>query len=373
MKQPIGSKQLNELARGKKSAVILISDGSRLAPSHLMLPVLLEELHAGGIPDEAVDVVIALGLHRKHSAEEIEHLVGSSIYRRVRIHNHSSLSEDCVFVGTTSAGTPLEINRIVATAPLLIATGNIEPHAMVGISGGVKAMVPGTASHRTIEHNHGLSLKYKAEPGKSDNPIHRDLEEVLRFVPIHFLLNTIVDIDKNVLEAVAGDVMEAHRAGISLASQRFVVPPEEELYDVVIASPGGDPKDKQMYQAIKSMKNAAAFTKPGGTIIIAAQCSEMLGNGTLQYWVDTMPSRDWMVRKLKEQFVIGAHKILHIDELLQQHQVYLYSSLPSYLPELLGLHAVQNLQQTIDTILTPGMKVGIMPYASLTFAGQIST
>ncbi|MDQ1911356.1 hypothetical protein RAC89_13015 [Paenibacillus sp. GD4] len=179
-------------------------------------------------------------------------------------------------------------------------------------------MVPGTASHRTIEHNHGLSLKYKAEPGKSDNPIHRDLEEVLRFVPIHFLLNTIVDIDKNVLEAVAGDVMEAHRAGISLASQRFVVPTEEELYDVVIASPGGDPKDKQMYQAIKSMKNAAAFTKPGGTIIIAAQCSEMLGNGTLQYWVDTMPSRDWMVRKLKEQFVIGAHKILHIDESLQQ-------------------------------------------------------
>jgi lactate racemase len=365
---PIGSPKLSELARGHRQVVILISDGTRLVPTSMLLGPLLSDLNQAGVTDEQIDIIIALGLHRKHTPQEIEQLVGSDVYQRIRVHNHSAVEEDCRHVGTTSHGTPIEINKLVADASLRIATGNIEPHALVGISGGAKALVPGVASQRCIEHNHAMSLKHKASPGDPNNPIHQDLEEALQFVPIQFLLNVIVDIDRNILEAVAGHVIAAHRHGVALSAQRFVIPVERQ-YDLIVASPGGYPKDTQMYQTIKAIKNACAFTKPDGTVLMAAECSELLGNGIFQYWVETKRDREQMVRMLKEQFVMGAHKMLHIDEILSKHHVRLYSSLPEYLTGLLGFHPVADLQHEILSYLKPSHSIAVMPYASLTFAG----
>lgn len=369
--RPIGTAPLRMLAAGKERAVILVSDGTRLCPTPLLLGPLLEELNAAGIADDAIDIVAALGLHRKHTAGELEQLVGSNVYNRFRVHNHSPAAEDCVQVGTTTLGTPIEINRLVAEAPFRIVTGNIEPHALVGISGGVKAMIPGVASHRCIESNHSLSLKIKAVPGAPDNAIHRDLEEALAFVPVDFLLNVIVDHDRHVLHAVAGHIIEAHRAGVPLAADRFVIPVEKR-YDVVVVSPGGYPKDLQLYQSLKALRNAASFAKPGGTLILAAECSEMLGNGIFQYWVETMTDRERMVAKLKEKFVLGAHKILHVDEVLQNHRVYLHSALPAQFTELLGFIPAPDLSAAVASELNrPDLSVAVMPYGALTYAGNV--
>jgi nickel-dependent lactate racemase len=259
---------------------------------------------------------------------------------------------------------------LVAETPFRIVTGNIEPHALVGISGGIKAIIPGVASHRSIEMNHSLSLKIKASPGQPDNDIHRDLEEALQFLPVDFMLNVIVNHERQVLEAVAGNIVDAHRAGVSLAARRFVVP-VKKLYDVVIVSPGGAPKDLQLYQSLKALCNAASFTKSGGTLIMAAECPEMLGNGIFQFWVETMPDRDRMVSKLHENFVLGAHKILHVDEVLRNHRVYLHSSLPNHLTQLLGFTPAQDLQAAVTSVLNrPDLLLAVMPFGSLTYAAK---
>lgn len=355
------------MAAGSKRAVILISDGTRLCPSRLFLPALLGALNQGGIPDDRIRIVVALGLHRKHTDTELQQLVGEEVFRRVPVINHSALPEDCVALGTTSRGTPIEINRLVVEADLLIATGNIEPHRLVGVSGGVKALIPGTASKRCIESNHALSQRYKATLGDPDNPIHRDLEEVLDFVPIHFLFNVIANHRQELLEAYSGELIPTHRRGLEAARKRFFVPVTKQ-YDILLASTGGFPKDLQLYQAIKTLQNASAFTKPGGSIVLLARCEELFGNGIFQYWVETIRDRATILRKLNEQFVMGAHKIAQIDQIVSKHTVYLYSDMPEPLTELAGFIPVRDLAQLVASVIhNENCEVALMPHGALTF------
>ncbi|KIL38854.1 hypothetical protein SD70_23815 [Gordoniibacillus kamchatkensis] len=365
---PIASPPLHELARGRSSAVILISDGTRLSPSHLFLPLLLRELERGGIPDDGITIVVALGAHRKHTEEELMRLAGSEVYRRVRVVNHSALAEDCEPVGTTSNGTPVAINRIVVQAELRIATGNIEPHALVGVSGGVKALVPGVAARETIERNHSLSQSHKAQPGFPDNPVHRDLEEAQRLLPLHFLFNVVVNHRQQPLAAFAGHVAEAHHAGVIEARRLFLVEAKPD-YDVVIASPGGYPKDTQLYQTVKTMKNAAAHAKPGGAIITVSRCQELFGNGTFQEWIETIQDRATMARKLQEQFVLGAHKTGHIDQLLKRNRIFLYSEMPPAAVELAGFIPIDDIEAAVAQLAgeRPDVRMAIMPYGGLTY------
>lgn len=364
---PIGSPALSELAVNRSKAVILISDRTRLCPSYLFLPELIEQLNSGGLADENITIIVALGMHRKHTEAELKELVGETVFGRVAVFNHSALSEDCIYVGVTSSGTPVEINRHVVEADLRIATGNIRPHRLVGASGGVKALVPGVASHACIEHNHALSQKIKVNPGESGNAVHDDLVEAAAFVPIHFLFNLIVNHRRELFGAVAGHIGEAHRKGIAFANDLFL-PEIDTLYDVVIASAGGFPDDTQLYQIIKTLQNAASIAKPGGSIVLAARCEEMYGNGLFQYWVETIGDRALMVRMLQERFVLGPHKIEHIDEILKKNDVYLYSELPPSVVDLVGFRPVKDLSETIR-ILTgrDGQRVAIMPYGALTF------
>lgn len=365
--RPIGTLRLSEIAKGKRDAVILISDSTRLCPSDAFLGALVAELNAGGIADERISIVVALGMHRKQTETELIGLAGRDIYRRVRVINHSALPEDCVRVGTTMQGTPVEINRTVVRADLRIATGNIEPHRLAGISGGVKALVPGVASQACIEHNHALSQRFPTEAGDPDNAVHRDMEEALRFVPIDFLFNVIVNHRRELIAAVSGHVTMAHRAGVEIARRLFVVP-THKAYDVVLASPGGYPKDTQLYQAVKSMLNAAELTKPGGTILLAARCEELYGNGVMQHWVETIQDRARIVSMLKQKFVLGAHKIAHVDRVLQQHTVYLYSDVPPAIAELLGFIPVDDLQQKAEELFADRTKaMAFMPHAAITF------
>ncbi|MFK7697442.1 nickel-dependent lactate racemase [Paenibacillus sp. HJGM_3] len=367
---PIGSEPLHRVAQGKRSAVILISDPSRLCPSYLLLPYLLEELNRGGLPDEAIRIVVALGAHRKLSAAELKTLTGPDVYKRVSVLNHSAQPEDCVYLGTSTRGTPFEINRHAATADLIVATGNIEPHRLVGISGGVKAIVPGVASLRCIEHNHALSQQFQVQPGHVDNPIHRDLEEVVPYLPPTFLLNVIVDHNRTVGGAVAGHLLEAHRVGLRQAVSSFLVPPAGP-FDMVIASAGGHPKDMHLYQALKTLQNAASLTRPGGAIVLVASCAERFGNGIFQYWMETMPDRAMMVARLKEQFTLGAHKVEHLDKVLAQCTVYLYSDIPDAIVELTGLLPTHDLTETARACVASGLtRVAVLPYGALTFVRE---
>ncbi|MFB9751225.1 nickel-dependent lactate racemase [Paenibacillus hodogayensis] len=367
LEQPVAGMPLKELAVGRKRAVILISDGTRLSPSRLFLPALLDALNEAGLDDDRIRIIVALGMHRKHTEKERIQLVGEDIYRRVAVVNHSPLSEHCIHVGTTAQGTPIELNRLVLQADLLIATGNIEPHRLVGVSGGVKALVPGVASKRCIQANHALSQRFRASLGDPDNPIHRDLEEALRFVPIHFLFNVVANHHGELLGAYAGEPAAAHRRGLEEARSRFFIP-VDRTYDLVVVSPGGHPKDAQLYQAVKTLQNAAAFTKPGGSIMLLSRCEELFGNGMLQYWLETVGDRAEIVARLQQQFVLGAHKIAHMESILSRHTVYLYSQMPEALVELAGFIPVANVQEWVQArIGRDECRVAYMPYGALTF------
>lgn len=364
---PINSPPLTELAKGKQNAVILISDGSRLCPTHTFIDLIVDRLLRGGMRPDQVTIIVALGLHRKHTEEELKQLVGPAVYTRVRVVNHSALPEDCVFIGRTSRGTPIEINRTVVEADLRIAIGNIEPHRLVGMSGGVKALVPGVASSRCIEAHHSMSQQYEAQPGDVQNPLHEDLVEAERLVPLDFLVNVIVNQQKTILHAVCGHVQEAHRMGLALTKGLFNLN-VDKLYDLVIVSPGGHPKDIQLYQTVKTLENASQITKPGGCIVCIARCEEHYGNGELQSWIETIQEPNVMLERLNQRFVIGAHKVEHIQKLVRKHHVYLYSEMPDSIVRLIGFEPVRELDSLLNTKLAdPAIDTAVMPYGALTF------
>lgn len=368
LKRPIASPPLSELARGRTNAVILISDLSRLCPSHVLLPYLLDALNEGGVPDDRIEIIVALGLHRKQTEDELRRLTGAS-YERVFVSNHSSISEDCVMAGVSSGGTPIEINRKVVNADLRIVVGNIEPHRLVGMSGGPKALFPGVASAKSITKNHSMSQQFKATPGDPDNPIHRDLEEAAELIPIHFLVNVVVNHEKQILGVYGGAWREAHRCGVELARSLFLVPVAQK-YDCVVVSAGGYPKDSQMYQAIKALENAADMTADGGTIVLVARCEEQYGNGTFQLWTETMPNRSYAVQALKDNFVMGAHKLQHLDSVFQRFTVYLCSDMPQPIVELLGFRYINSLHTDLPLLIEEKHKNGciaVMPFGSITF------
>ncbi len=366
LQSPIASPRLERIAEGRRDAVILVSDVTRLSPTASFLPMLLDALNEGGIPDERIRVVVALGTHRGQTQAELRSIAGESAFRRVVVENHSAASEDCVRVGVTSLGTPIELNRKVALADLRVATGNIEPHRLVGLSGGGKALFPGVASAFSIERHHGLSQRYRAVPGYGDNPLHRDIEEACGMMPIHFLFNVVADHRRRPLAAFAGDPREAHRLGSAYAREQFLIPVQRR-YDAVIASAGGFPKDMQLYQAIKSLENASGFAKPGGSILLLARCQELYGNGTFQEWAETRIDRERAVRSLEERFVLGAHKLRILERILRRHEVYLYSDIPEPIALLLGFRPVADVQAWIDDAAKRGRSLAAMPCASLTF------
>ena len=237
LEHPIGARKLREVAKAGQKVAVITSDISRPLPSYDVLPSVVRELNAAGVPDEDITVVFALGSHRHHTEEERRRLAGEEIFGRIRCID--SDPEDCVHMGTSSNNTPFDISRSVAEADLRIALGNIEFHYFAGYSGGVKALMPGVSTPAAIQCNHSLMVSENACAGKLEgNPVRQDLEEALKFCPIHYIVNAVLDEHKHIVYAVAGDVIEAHRAGCRYLDQMYRKPIPERA-DIVLVSQGG--------------------------------------------------------------------------------------------------------------------------------------
>jgi nickel-dependent lactate racemase len=211
--EPIGSVGLSELAGAKKNAVVIVSDQTRLAPTKVFLPYLVEEIVRGGIGRERISVVVAAGAHRPAEEKEIMEIVGEEIYNTLECLNSSHKSQDCLELGKTLRGTPVQVFHRVAKADLKVATGNIEPHWMAAFSGGAKALVPGTSSYNTIERNHALSVKTNISRDPGQNTVRADIEEAAALAGLNFIFNVVVDHQGRLVKAFAGHPVQAHRAG----------------------------------------------------------------------------------------------------------------------------------------------------------------
>lgn len=272
---PIGSPKLSELAKGKKNCVIISSDHTRPVPSHIIMPQLLAELRKGN-PDIDITILIATGMHRATTKEELIAKYGKEIAEHEKFVIHVSRNdEDMVSVGTLPSGGDCRINKVAANADLLISEGFIEPHFFAGMSGSRKSVLPGIASKVTVLANHCSEFinSPNARTGiLQGNPIHEDMLYAAKAAKLAFICNVVIDADKKVIAAFAGDREKAHYAGVDFEMKLAGVKPVPA--DIVITTNGGYPLDQNIYQSVKGMTAAEATCKEGGVIIDVSSCSD---------------------------------------------------------------------------------------------------
>lgn len=343
LSHPVGTAPLREVARAGQKAVIIISDITRPCPSAKILPYVLDELNHAGVKDCDIRIVSGLGSHRRQTKEERKRLVGEEVFRRVFVED--SAGDDFCEVAVSRRGTPFEVYGPVVRADLRICIGNIDYHYFAGYSGGAKAIVPGVCTRRTIEANHSMMLEDGAKVGRIEgNPVRADMEEILNHLSIDFILNVVLNEKKEIVAAVAGDPIAAHRKGCSVLDAIYKQS-IDELADIVIASPGGLPKDLNVYQTQKALDNAQWAVKEGGIIILVGECKEGYGEATFQHWLEEARCPDDLIQRIRREFRLGGHKAAAIAKVTKKCSVYLVSSLSKEMVDRLYMRAFTNLEE----------------------------
>ncbi|MBC7187315.1 MAG: nickel-dependent lactate racemase [Calditrichaeota bacterium] len=281
LEHPIGCPPLAELARGKESACVVICDITRPVPNRVLLPPVLQTIEAAGIPRERLTVLIATGTHRPNVGEELEALVGAEVASFYQVVNHHSAEDgEHDYLGTTSTGTEIWLDRRYVRSALKVIIGFVEPHLMAGFSGGRKLIVPGIAGDRTMRVVHGAQMMAHPlcrEGIIAGNPFHREALEVAKKVGVDFSVNVALDEEKRLTGIFCGGLEEAHAAAVEFV-QKVVSDELPAPAEIVVTTSGGAPLDATFYQAVKGVTAAAPVVKEGGTIILVAECREGLGS-----------------------------------------------------------------------------------------------
>jgi nickel-dependent lactate racemase len=281
---PIESPLLERTAKGAASACILICDITRPVPNHLFLRPLIERLMAAGVPANAITVLVATGLHRPNIGDELRELVGDPwVMDNVTVENHDARDDAAhISLGETRARqVPVRLDHRFVDADVKIATGLVEPHFMAGYSGGRKVIAPGVAHHTTIRTFH--SARFMEDPRASScnldgNPLHEEQLEIVRLLGGNvFALNTVIDEERNLIHASFGDVVASHMATVAFVRDSIEVQVPRR-FKTVVTSAAGYPLDKTYYQTVKGMVTPLDILQPGGTLIIASDCSEGVGS-----------------------------------------------------------------------------------------------
>jgi len=308
LNNPIESPLLSDIASPKSKVVLITSDITRVVPSHKLIPPI---------------IIFALGCHRRHTPEEQKRLLGEDIYEQYRVIDHNV--EDCLDMGKTKNGIPVQIFRAVVEADIKICIGNIEPHYFAGYTGGAKSIMPGVSSRESVSFTHKLMLSPGSVAGKLEgNPTREAIEEVGEAVGIDFILNVVLNSHKQIIE---------------------------EQADVVIVSPGGYPKDINVYQAQKALENAKYAVREGGTIILVAECIEGFGDKIFEQWMLEATSFKDPIERLRKEFVLGGHKAAAIGMLLEKARVIMVSSLPDEKVKQLFFTPAHSVDEAISMAL----------------------
>ena len=283
LRAPTGTRPLRDLAGPDDTVAIVFSDLTRPMPNDRVLPVLLDELALAGVPDEQIILINALATHRPQTEAELRGMLGDAVVNRYQVIQHDAWDDaNLVAVGTNRAGRDVRVNRAYMSASVRILTGFIEPHFFAGFSGGPKAVLPGIADIEAILDNHGPDMiadpnatwaitEAHQERGQEGNPLWEEALTIALSTAPTFLLNVTLNRDRQITGVFAGDLLKAHRAGTAFVWQTAsrIVP---QPFDIVITTNSGYPLDLNLYQSVKGMSAAARIVRPGGDIIIAAEC-----------------------------------------------------------------------------------------------------
>ncbi len=369
LENPIGTKRLKDIVKPGEKIVIVTSDITRPMPSKEVLPAVINELKLAEVQEKDITIVMALGSHRGHTEEEKKALVGEVVYNS-DVNIMDSDMNRCINLGKCKNGTPVDIFEPVAKADRIICMGNIEYHYFAGYSGGAKALMPGVSSHAAIQANHSNMVKKEAYAGNLEtNPVRQDIDEAGEYIHIDFIVNVILNSKKEIVKTVAGHYLKAHREGCKVLDELYGIQLEKQA-DIVIVSPGGFPKDINLYQAQKGLDNAKQAVKDGGIILLVASAKEKFGESTFEEWMLSKEPHE-MIKEIQENFKLGGHKAAAIAMVLQKAKIYMVSDLEDDLIRRIHLMPFKTVQEAIDAALTElgdGSQIMIMPAAGSTLA-----
>jgi nickel-dependent lactate racemase len=366
---PLGAPPVRELARGKRSAGISVCDITRPAPNRQVLPPLLRRLEEAGIAREAITIFIATGLHRPATAEEIRQIVGPEAASAYRVLNHNARElREHRYLGATAAGTPAWIDERFMAADLHITLGFIEPHLMLGYSGGRKLIVPGLAAQPTIQVLH--SPKFMRDPRAvegsiEDNPLHAEMLALAALARHDFIVDVALARDRRIAGVFAGHPLAAHRKGVEFVS-RVMLETLPEPVDAAITTSAGYPLDLTYYQSIKGVTAAAHIVKPGGKILLAAACEEGAGAPEFGRMLQEFPSGEGFLKALEgAEVVIDQWQLEKLALVTRRTEVLWYvPGLPEEYHATLWGRIFPSAAAAVEALcsaLAPGAAVAVIP------------
>jgi len=356
LQNPLGTKRLREIVAQKEAAkiVIVIDDHTRDAPTEKMLDALTEEIREGG-KGGRVTLLVACGTHSAPAEEDLKRILGKHFSRfgenGVKVHDCDAGGEELVQVGTTSRGTPVRLNRTYLEADLKILTGDLTLHYYAGFGGGRKSILPGIAARETINANHALLTDERDRARTAnleDNPVHLDMTEAASFAPPDFVLNAVADASGNLVGAYAGEMNAVFLKGAEVAKKLFcfeLVP--NELFDVLVVSAGGFPKDRNLYQATKAVENCYRAVAPGGRLILVAECREGVGDAYFEEWMNEHGTYEAAAAAVRTNFVLGGHKAFYIRKAMKRVRLSVVSELDAALLNAWGISAYDSAQVAV--------------------------
>ena len=277
-------------------------------------------------------------------------MFGVNIGSAYKFINHNCDDPRLKDLGKMKSGNKLWVDPIVSDIDFIITTGVIVPHYFAGFSGGRKSILPGICGRKTIEANHAQMVHHNVRAGNlKDNPVHEEMQEAAEKVGVDFNINVVTDENHQIVEIVAGELYKSWLKGVKVCKKIYLCPIKEKA-EVVIASAGGYPKDINVYQAQKALDNAYQAVKPGGIIILLAECSEGYGEATFEKWIEEANSPDDIIKRLKKKFVLGGHKAYGIARIIKEVEVILISSLPPEKVRKLFFIPMENISQALNYV-----------------------
>ena len=363
--EPVGAPPLREKAKGATNVAVVVEDVSRPVPADLLLDAVMEELQAAGVAAGQIKVIVATGLHRPLTQEELDKTLGRW-KGKLHAENHDAKDPNgLVALGTTGLGTAISVNRTFMEADFKILTGDVEYHQFCGYGGGAKGVYPGMADAEAIRTNHSRMDLPGTGPGRIDgNPVREEIDEVGRMAGVDYNLSVALDAQHRIVAARAGDPDGSFREACTFVDEMYKVEVAERA-ELVIASPGGTPKDIELYQAQKAIEEATLVVKPGGAVLVTARCEEGSGSRTFEEWMDQAFSPEDIIQRISDNFIMGGHKAYQIAREIQRAAVHLYSEMPPGRVRAWMMHPVRSVDEIGELVSAAGSVI-VLPQATLT-------
>ena len=372
LEAPLGSESLSSMLKKRlpRKLVIVVNDITRPTPYSILMPPLLRTIEDAGIDREHITLITATGIHRPHTHQENLQVYGKELVENYRLLCHDAEDEsNLVHKGKLPSGYDFFVNRIVDEADFLITIGVVMPHFFAGYSGGRKSILPGVSGKSTVQLNHARMVEIMDDlPPIRKNPISREMISAARTVGVDFILNAVTNHNGDVIDVYAGDLEEAWYTAVAKSEALYLnrIP---ELSDITIASASGFPRDINIYQAQKALDHADKATKPGGTIILVAECSGGYGDRIFENFMRAGLSPQEIMRKVKEDFVMGGHKAYCFAKVAASKNIILVSSVSDRVSADIFAKKAADPQEAVKKALGAygaDAKIRIMPEGGVT-------